>query len=193
MTYQCNVPFCDQNRPYSRSYCSKHRWEFEKLKITAYKELLPLWAFKRCKKHGLLNYDQVCFHKTSGLWLCDKCTKYNKNKNYDPIKMKEYVKIHAKHRKNYALKKNHKLSLDDYEIMLKNQNGKCSICKITFEEYSKIPCKNPRLYFNVDHCHDTGKIRGLLCNRCNMGLGYFLDNPNHILNAYTYLNNNSSD
>ena len=193
MTYRCNVPFCDKLRPYSKSYCSKHRWQFEKLKIPAYIELLPLWSFKRCEAHGLLNYDQVYYHKATSCYLCNKCIVIKRKLNYDPKKQKEYIKTKAIHRKNYALFKKHKLSLDEYNSIIQKQNNKCAICKITFEEYSKIPCQRPRLYFNVDHCHLTGNIRGLLCNRCNMGLGYFLDNPNHILNAYTYLNNNLSN
>lgn len=41
--------------------------------------------------------------------------------------------------------------------------------------------------FEVDHCHLTGKIRGLLCDRCNRGLGYFKDNSKALLNASKYI------
>lgn len=40
---------------------------------------------------------------------------------------------------------------------------------------------------HVDHCHDTGKVRGLLCNRCNMGIGYFRDQPDLLHSAACYL------
>ncbi len=39
----------------------------------------------------------------------------------------------------------------------------------------------------VDHCHDTGFVRGLLCNRCNVGIAQFGDNPDNIQKAIDYL------
>jgi len=45
--------------------------------------------------------------------------------------------------------------------------------------------------FFIDHCHNNGNVRGLLCMRCNTGLGLFLDNPNFLLNAISYLKENS--
>jgi hypothetical protein len=44
-----------------------------------------------------------------------------------------------------------------------------------------------KLRLNVDHCHVTGKVRGILCNSCNNGLGRFRDNPDLLLKAADYL------
>lgn len=66
------------------------------------------------------------------------------------------------------------LSLDDYDELLAAQNGKCAICL-------KSPAENKNL--NVDHCHTTGKVRGLLCFRCNFGLSYFAEDYENLTRA----------
>lgn len=71
------------------------------------------------------------------------------------------------------------ITLIQYNQMLKNQNNKCSIC------YSEVA--NGKGAFHVDHCHTTGKIRGLLCHYCNVGLGNFKDNIATLANAIQYL------
>ncbi len=74
-----------------------------------------------------------------------------------------------------TLREKYGLTYKEYEVMLANQNHLCLIC----EDVMTKP--------NVDHCHTTGKIRGLLCNSCNVGLGAFKDNPSNLVNASDYL------
>jgi len=81
------------------------------------------------------------------------------------------------------LKANYGLTLQDYENLLESQNGKCAICGST------NPGKVDAAHLAVDHCHETGKVRGLLCNSCNNGLGRFKDDPVILTNAVTYLEN----
>jgi Recombination endonuclease VII len=71
------------------------------------------------------------------------------------------------------------LTLESYDEMLTAQNGACKICE-------KSPKEGERL-LHVDHCHATGAIRGLLCDRCNVGLGCFGDSHQHLLKAAAYL------
>ena len=59
------------------------------------------------------------------------------------------------------------------------QNGRCAICGVP--EY-ELPS---RLY--IDHDHETGKVRGLLCPSCNTGLGHLKDDPEVLLRACIYL------
>lgn len=80
------------------------------------------------------------------------------------------------------------ITLEDYEILLQNQNGCCAICSTTTNtiKQTKIT-SNKYLHFAVDHNHNTGKIRGLLCNQCNRALGMFKDDPTLLLKALNYL------
>jgi len=71
------------------------------------------------------------------------------------------------------------LSEEEYRDLLDSCSGCCEICR----ESLGAP--------HVDHDHKTGKIRGLLCQSCNMGLGHFKDNTNFLLYAYNYLKENS--
>lgn len=66
----------------------------------------------------------------------------------------------------------------DYLEMHARQNGECAICK-------QVPKTKRGLH--LDHCHETGAIRGLLCHNCNVALGCFNDNPALMLRAIQYL------
>ena len=69
----------------------------------------------------------------------------------------------------------HGLSLQDYRAMRERQKNVCGICK------------TPGKPLCVDHCHATGKVRGLLCRDCNLGLGNYKDNPVFTRAATAYL------
>jgi len=71
------------------------------------------------------------------------------------------------------------VSEDDYNELFKNQSGGCAICGKHQNELSRSLC--------VDHCHDTGKIRGLLCSDCNVGIGRLKDSLENLKNAIEYL------
>ena len=78
------------------------------------------------------------------------------------------------------LKNKYKIDMDTYLLLEEVQFNKCAICK--GEQ------KNKRTnYFDVDHNHKTGKVRGLLCTNCNQGIGKFQDNKELLLHAYNYL------
>lgn len=78
------------------------------------------------------------------------------------------------------IKKAYGISVEDYDRMLKEQGGGCAICGTT------VPSERTR-YFTVDHCHATGKVRGLLCTKCNRGLGMFNDHIQRLQSAADYL------
>jgi hypothetical protein len=71
-----------------------------------------------------------------------------------------------------------------YDRLLAAQGGKCAICR------TDKPSKR-RAYFDIDHCHVTGTLRGLLCERCNRGIGYFNDSPARLRAAADYLERGS--
>lgn len=71
------------------------------------------------------------------------------------------------------------VTAEDYYRMHAEQGGRCAICSATEDENGKA--------LALDHCHSTGRVRGLLCDNCNVGLGRFKDSPNALRRAITYL------
>lgn len=80
-------------------------------------------------------------------------------------------------RHDLYLKRAYGITHDDYAEMLEEQGYGCAICGGTDE--------SRRLA--VDHCHETQRVRGLLCGRCNRGLGHFGDDPELMHRAVEYL------
>lgn len=97
---------------------------------------------------------------------------------------KEYYKQWYQLRKDIYkekhLQKAHGISLEDLFKLLDDQNYLCAICKID------LSSKNPK-NVHVDHCHKTKKIRGVLCNSCNMALGLLKDDTNIVKSCLEYL------
>lgn len=76
----------------------------------------------------------------------------------------------------------YQFTLKDYEALLTAQGHRCAICgRVSGNDHGD------RLF--VDHDHDAGAVRGLLCNRCNSALGYFGDSPKRLRRAAAYLEN----
>jgi hypothetical protein len=87
--------------------------------------------------------------------------------------------------KNAHLKRKYNITLEDYNKMLDEQNGVCSICK---DSETKIFKKTGKVTdLAVDHCHSTGKVRGLLCWNCNTSIGKMKDSVELLQNAIEYL------
>jgi len=72
--------------------------------------------------------------------------------------------------------KKYGITVEEYAKMFSQQNGLCALCG-----------KEDHRRLSIDHCHKTGIIRGLLCKRCNIALGYFDDDPMTVERAFRYL------
>jgi len=79
--------------------------------------------------------------------------------------------------RNRMLKRKYGLTLEEYKYLFEEQNGVCAICKTTEE------CR----MLAVDHNHESGKVRGLLCGSCNRALGLLKDNPELLSRAKEYV------
>lgn len=84
-------------------------------------------------------------------------------------------------KRNRHYKSTYGISLDEYVALKKKQRGVCAICKRN-DRFGNRP---PRLH--LDHSHKNGKVRGLLCHTCNIGIAYFKDNPKRLKSAAAYL------
>ena len=103
----------------------------------------------------------------------------------NPEKRSKYNKDHKrKWRKNNPRKaleeriKKYNLSYEDWVRQWTGQDGECAICGQPFDQHSDA---------YVDHNHKTGEVRGLLCNRCNLGIGFLNDDPKITVRATKYL------
>ena len=92
--------------------------------------------------------------------------------------MRNYRKKNPQKFKEYELKRRLGLPFEDYELMVNNQNNLCAICKQPEKFNGSLA---------VDHCHESGDVRGLLCTNCNRGLGHFKDSVEVLNNAIKYL------
>ena len=84
--------------------------------------------------------------------------------NYGVEYRKKNAEIIKTKKRDYVLRKTYGLSTEKYNEIFERQNGKCAICNKHQKELSRP--------LNVDHCHSTNKIRDLLCDRCNLTVGY---------------------
>lgn len=78
------------------------------------------------------------------------------------------------------------ITWEDVLSMYKSQDGKCAICNRDIRLDSGGVKNHPDIYC-IDHCHETGKVRGLLCHDCNRGLGLFRDSIPNLSKAVEYL------
>lgn len=97
-----------------------------------------------------------------------KSENYHRTKN-DPGKFEN--------RRKTAIRRKYGITHNEYIELLRSQSGVCALC-------GKSPNGKP---LSVDHCHETGKIRGLLCSGCNAGIGLLGDNVEGLLKAIEYI------
>lgn len=107
---------------------------------------------------------------------------FNKNKRYKDGHYKHCKSCHYKvYGRNAHFKSTYGISEIEYNNFVKQQNYKCSVCEsevINSHKWSRLV---------VDHCHSSGKIRGFLCQPCNMALGITKDNPTTLRKLADYL------
>lgn len=140
---------------------------------------LPLTEFNRDKSRpdGLFPWCKPCHRAHSKAW-----------RSSHPAEARELGRARSArkraHRAELGLSRaaafdlaRYGITLDEYETVLLAQEGLCAICGTEPVE--------ERL--NVDHCHQSGRFRGLLCRPCNWGLGNFRDDPSLLLRAADYL------
>lgn len=124
---------------------------------------------KKCSKCNKMKPDDA-FNKrkvnTNDLQsMCKKCASIVRNERYNKNKDKEKNQSY-----NNRIKRIYGITKDEYDIMYSKQNGKCAICN------SDKVNRNKTDKFCIDHCHNSGKVRGLLCHNCNVLLGKLSDN-----------------
>ena len=140
----------------------------------------------RTKLYRKNNPDKV--KESNDNWIKNNRDKVNaKAKRYrdkQPPKIKElwdsWYENNKERVKFNKIKRVYGITKEQYQNMLQQQNFCCAICS------SSVETQRDKT-LSVDHCHTTGKIRGLLCHFCNTGIGLFKDDQQNLMKAYNYL------
>ena len=125
------------------------------------------------------------------------CTKCGEEKPTDDfyhqrrsckVCMRAYLKAHAASRPHYHRNRNllrrYGIGIDEYQTLLANQNFACSICTVEISDTLEYKRKLPVV---VDHNHETGEVRGILCSMCNLVLGHARESTEILYRAIVYL------
>ncbi len=125
---------------------------------------------KTCKFCGEVKED---FLFVSGRYKCKTChSKYLKDRRSNPeIKKKDAIR-HSW----YMKERRYGITEEMHQFILKSQNNQCAIC---LEDINGLG--------NIDHCHNSQKVRGILCRNCNSAIGQFEDNIERLKSAISYL------
>lgn len=137
----------------------------QRAKISAANTRTALPALKRCPRCEQTKEAEFFRVRTNGRWLhsyCKACeAEKQRGRNATPqqrLRQAEWNRQAAFRRKG--------MTEDEYNDLLISQGGGCGIC-------GETNTASRRLF--VDHCHESRRVRGLLCTRCNFGVGYFRD------------------
>lgn len=96
-------------------------------------------------------------------------------------KTRKAVAVYLDERDAKHIKRAYKLTLEKLHYIIRQQNHRCAICQIDLDSL-------PQKAIHIDHCHKSGKVRGVLCRYCNTGLGFFKDDITALAKAIEYLN-----
>jgi hypothetical protein len=135
----------------------------------------------KAKKNGLTSQCKACRNLARFKWGEEykERSKKRRKERYNFLKENDPSFLWLQNR-NYKLKKAYNITHEEYMEMLKSQDYKCLVCGKEHQEADK-----KRLV--VDHCHNTNKIRGLLCNNCNTALGLLYENTSIIESLKSYV------
>lgn len=145
---------------------------------------LARFSKNKAQPDGLANQCKPCFAEGNKAWRANNKAKIKNQsqkywaETYKPVFAKRYAD-NKEFYKNKALKAAFDITLEQYNEMREAQGNACKICRKPETAFKKG--------LAVDHCHKTGKVRGLLCPKCNVGLGQFQDNIEYLTLAASYV------
>lgn len=192
----------EQTRPVDWGAREKHllynRWCWLKRKHSAnLGEWVDFWAFVKGVGEAKDSRFAIARHNEqapfgNGNWYWRKRDTSPKNPEAKRAKHAKYAKAWREANRDKAksscLQKLYRITLDDYNQLLTLQKHVCAICK---QPETNMQATGTKFSLAVDHCHTTGKVRGLLCSSCNRAIGLFNHSSDTILSAVKYLKENA--
>lgn len=174
----CIIENCSNTKMRTKTLCNTHyfrirRYNSPKLPQTKREKLITEEKSYCGKCKEIKSLSEFYKNKSHPLGIshyCITCSKQSQQEKY-----KKYGR--SKILRNNEYQKKYNITTEKYEEMLKNQNFCCAICNK--KPNKKLLC--------VDHNHSTNNVRGLLCDKCNRGIGLLQDNVNVLANAIKYL------
>ena len=202
----CGIEGC-QAKYWGRGYCQKHAYRMEKFGEPNPAEIKVATPKGLYLSDGITKTCSTChiekpvaeFSKQSirpdGLNItCKLCLSYRNNERYkDPVKRQRILDNTARWRERNPdadadkhLRRKYGITLAEYDELFEAQGGVCALCK-KGETTKRMKKGEGRERLAVDHCHDTGRVRGLLCFKCNTAIGALGDTEEAAQNVVDYL------
>lgn len=132
---------------------------------------------------GVTEFHKRASRPSGRVSRCKECT----NTAQSALQKTEDTRLYNRKDK---LWRNFGLTLEAYDKLLKDQNGVCAICKGPERFLSRNGFPK---HMAVDHCHKTGRVRGLLCHHCNTGIGNLNDSVELLKDAIRYLEKHEAE
>lgn len=176
-----------------RTYCEANKerikaWrEANKERIKAYREANREEIRKQRREHYYANREEIL--ERNRAWNRDNKERVRERRSAWNRDNKERIRAYTNEpankdrARNRHYLANYGISLAEYERILMDQGGTCACCG------KPPPASGRRKRLAVDHCHTTGKVRGLLCDGCNTGIGSLGDTIPGLNRAIKYLEN----
>jgi len=186
---KCFLDFTKSEK-YRLNTCKKCSYENQKKRLKSPENI------KKIEEKNKLTGNKSCitcneikdfsfYHKNPSMkkGISNECKKCSHKRLQEARAKTDYKERFKVYNRRSCLKSRYGIDDKDFDKMVKNQNNRCLICNEEPKKEKAFQTWN----LHVDHCHKTGKVRGLLCHLCNRGIGLFRERHDLLLKAFEYV------
>lgn len=134
---------------------------------------MPRGVWERTKRTHCRNghpFDKIAADGAQRCSICDRETRrryHARHEVQEQRRLRDYGRANPDKKRDQHLRRKYGITLESYRSMLAEQDGRCAACGV-------------KASLVVDHCHRTGVVRALLCDRCNRMIGHAGENPEYL-------------
>ena len=143
------------------------------------KEASKQWRIENRERSNQISKESYKKHEEQRKFAQKAYVERTREQRLDYANRNLRLEKNQRRRRDYNLRVAFNITLEDYEVMFNIQQGKCYLCH---KHQSEL-----KMRLAVDHDHETGKVRKLLCNHCNLGIGQLKHDPKLLKRAVVYL------